>query len=444
MPDLDYGYEITIKTPATCEPAPTTVTNQWQRKISGNTNWENIDGANGISYVVTTADRSAKIRLQLNMSGAKANSNELTVTSVELDKDAGLTQFGNIAGDAKWFGGVLGPNGLIYGIPYAASQVLEIDPYFRTATPFGSALNGVWAGGTLLQSNGKIFCAPFTGTDILEINPNNKTTKTFGITGPSITTRNNWMGAVASTNPTILGEIYCIPYNYTKVLQINGKKSTAEVFGNLPSGDGKWSGAVVAPDGKIYAVPLNYSKVLEIDPSKVSSSIYYPTLSTFGNAGTGNWKWSGGVLAPNGKIYCIPFSSRTVLEIDTTGKDSQGFPTLSTFGDLGSNTYKWSGGFLAPNGKIYGIPFNTSKVLEIDPDAKTARTFGQLSGYDKWRGGVLAVEGTAYGVPYNSPKVLEMDFGSPAATGAYGLENWPLSGLPHNILEPRSLYFNKF
>ena len=39
--------------------------------------------------------------------------------------------------------------------------------------------------------------------------------------------------------------------------------------------------------------------------------------------------------------------------------------TTSTFGSL-SGTYKWFGGVLAPNGKIYGIPFNSTSVLCID------------------------------------------------------------------------------
>ena len=42
-----------------------------------------------------------------------------------------------------------------------------------------------------------------------------------------------------------------------------------------------------------------------------------------------------------------------------------GFRCTSTFGSL-SGSAKWQGGVLAPNGKIYGIPFNSTTVLEID------------------------------------------------------------------------------
>lgn len=39
---------------------------------------------------------------------------------------------------------------------------------------------------------------------------------------------------------------------------------------------------------------------------------------------------------------------------------------VSTFGSL-SGTVSWDGGVLAPNGCIYGIPFNSTTVLKIDP-----------------------------------------------------------------------------
>ncbi len=38
--------------------------------------------------------------------------------------------------------------------------------------------------------------------------------------------------------------------------------------------------------------------------------------------------------------------------------------TTTLFGSL-SGTVKWQGGVLAPDGKIYGIPYNSTQVLEI-------------------------------------------------------------------------------
>ena len=83
-------------------------------------------------------------------------------------------------------------------------------------------------------------------------------------------------------------------------------------------------------------------------------------------------------------------------------------PQVSTFGSL--NRYSnLAGGVLAPNGKIYGIPWESTTVLEIDPVAKTATTFGSLTGSGKWVGGVLAPNGKIYGIPNTSTTILEID-----------------------------------
>jgi hypothetical protein len=140
------------------------------------------------------------------------------------------------------------------------------------------------------------------------------------------------------------------------------------------SGTDKWVGGVLAPNGKIYGIPFYSTTVLCIDPSN-------NTVSTFGSL-TGSGKWIGGVLAPNGKIYGIPLESTTVLCIDPSNN------TISTFGSL-SGSGKWYGGVLAPNGKIYGIPCNSTTVLCIDPSNNTISTFGSLSGTYKWYGGYL-------------------------------------------------------
>ena len=81
-------------------------------------------------------------------------------------------------------------------------------------------------------------------------------------------------------------------------------------------------------------------RVLEIDPETRA-------LMLFGRVGGDPCKWYGGVLAPNGKIYTIPYSSPYVLEIDTERRIAR--PFAMTY----PHWAKWSGGVLAPNGKIY-------------------------------------------------------------------------------------------
>ena len=168
-------------------------------------------------------------------------------------------------------------------------------------------------------------------------------------------------------------------------------------FGSLPGSTYKWTGGVLAPNGKIYGIPYNSTTVLEIDPVN-------KTTSEFGTHSGPAYKWIGGVLAPNGKIYGIPYYGITILEIDPVNK------TSTEFGSFPGSTYKWSGGVLAPNGKIYGIPCNSTTVLEIDPVNKTTSEFGSLSEWGKWRGGVLAPNGKIYGIPYDFSSILEISF----------------------------------
>ena len=123
-------------------------------------------------------------------------------------------------------------------------------------------------------------------------------------------------------------------------------------------------------------------------------------VATFGSV-SGTYKWYGGVLAPNGKIYGIPYNPSTILKIDPETD------TATTLGSL-SGTSKWIGGVLAPNGKIYGIPYNSSTILKIDPETDTATTLGSLSGTSKWIGGVLAPNGKIYGIPANASTVLSL------------------------------------
>ena len=94
--------------------------------------------------------------------------------------------------------------------------------------------------------------------------------------------------------------------------------------------------------------------------------------------------------------------------------------SATTFGSVTSDNYKWQDGVLAPNGKIYGIPYNSTTVLEIDPVARTATSFGSLTGTYKWISGVLAPNGKIYGIPANSTTVLEID------TGCIGDFPWAL------------------
>ena len=179
--------------------------------------------------------------------------------------------------------------------------------------------------------------------------------------------------------------------------------STRSSMGASLSGSYKWAGGVLAPNGKIYCVPRNAEDILIIDPATNTA-----TRSTMGASSTGSNKWSGGVLAPNGKIYSIPLNAADILIIDPATDTA----TRSNMGASLSGSYKWVGGVLAPNGKIYCTPFLTSDILIIDPSTNTATrsTLGaSLTGSEEWFGGVLAPNGKIYYAPLNATDILIID-----------------------------------
>ena len=126
--------------------------------------------------------------------------------------------------------------------------------------------------------------------------------------------------------------------------------------------------------------------------------------------------YAGGVLASNGKIYCIPHSAtgggNAFLVITP---NSSGGGTLAFEGGTYNTTEKFVGGVLSQNGKIYCIPYNKTDVVVVDPTVTPATStfFGSLTGAAKWYGGVLAPNGCVYGIPYNSTSILKINTSLP-------------------------------
>ena len=77
-----------------------------------------------------------------------------------------------IAGQDKFLGGVMGRNGMIYGVPGHAKRVLKIDPKTQEVSLVGPNLPGKykWLRGVLAQ-DGNIYCIPCHAEAVLKINP---------------------------------------------------------------------------------------------------------------------------------------------------------------------------------------------------------------------------------------------------------------------------------
>jgi streptogramin lyase len=336
-----------------------------------------------------------------------------TVATISIDGD------GN-----KWYGGVLAPNGKIYCVPGAATSVLIIDPQDDSADastiidiPVSGGPSPDWLGG-VLAPNGKIYCIPWQASNVLIIDPatDTFTTKPIPESDPPVPDGSSkWHGGVLAPN----GKIYCIPYDSDTVLVIDPDADTFDTIpipdpgspGPSPSDPSKWYGGVLAPNGKIYCIPWKADYVMIIDPE---SDTMVPDAISF--SAVADLKWTGGVLSINGRIYCIPQEPRRVLIIDPATT------TVELAGYLPLDEDKWAGGVLGPDGRIYGIPRNYHSVLvidpiesatdpEIDPDGISLEEELGAARFDedKWTGGVLATNGKIYCVPNEADSVLIID-----------------------------------
>ena len=125
----------------------------------------------------------------------------------------------DFTGSGKWWGGVLGPDGKIYGIPYTSADILVIDPVAGTATrtSMGANLTGSskWIGG-VLAPNGKIYAMPLNSLDLLVIDPVADTATRTVLDGDFSGT-SKWIGGVLAPN----GVIYGVPYGGLDILALN-------------------------------------------------------------------------------------------------------------------------------------------------------------------------------------------------------------------------------
>ena len=163
--------------------------------------------------------------------------------------------------------------------------------------------------------------------------------------------------------------------------------SYVEQYGSFPGGNA-YSGGVLAPNGKIYFAPYSATVGRIVDPANNS-------VTTYGSF-PGNEAYNGGVLAPNGKIYFAPHNGTVGRIVDPTDN------TVTTYGSFpGSLAY--DGGVLAPNGKIYFVPYGASVGRFVDPSDNSVTTYGSFPGsVAPYSGGVLAPNGKIYFVPFKA------------------------------------------
>ena len=161
------------------------------------------------------------------------------------------------------------------------------------------------------------------------------------------------------------------------------------------------------------SIPANADTVLKIDPfTQIVSEI--PFGYRCHHRQDRKYKYLGGVLGPDGRIYCIPSDADYVLRIDpascTAVEIGPEIGTRATHCHISHNCNKWQNGFLAPDGLIYAIPLKSTAVLRIDPlNDEVDVVGGPYPGFEKWEGGVLSRTGAMYCMPLKSKQVLKIN-----------------------------------
>ena len=195
---------------------------------------------------------------------------------------------------------------------------------------------------------------------------------------------------------------------YTRTAQANrvpanniANDTTSTPAGTYP-GSSAFIGGVLLPDGRVFCVPLSSTSARIYDP--VANSVSTP-------AGTypGTGAFVGGILLPDGRVFCVPLQSTTARIYDPVAN------TVSTPAGTYPGSSAFIGGVLLPDGRVFCVPYSSTSARIYDPVANTVSTpAGTYPGTGAFEGGVLLPDGRVFCVPRNSTsaRLCSGDFSS--------------------------------
>jgi hypothetical protein len=216
--------------------------------------------------------------------------------------------------------------------------------------------------------------------------------ETFGNMGVAATFK--WSSAVELPNGKIMG----VPFSQTDAVILNTADDSV-VYVPTTASNYKWGGGILAPNnGCVYMIPSQRLFIGKIDPS---INLFNELANAITDSGTINY--FGGVLSQNGMIYCVPYSSNLILKIDPITDTWSEFDCQKTINS------KWAKGILAPNGFIYMIPHSETAVLKLNPSDDSISFFGNIAGTYKWASACITPSGIIYAMPYSDTRILKID-----------------------------------
>ena len=349
-----------------------------------------IQASNGIMYGLP-CNAPSVLRIDARN---KSCSSDIEITTLELPyhtlvEDDTKEQERQRTIPWKYHGGSISPvDDCIYCIPQSATRVLRIDPQTDECTFVGPRLPGKykWYGG-VVGKDGAIYGTPHNSQAVLRIcprkNQDGSVVVDVQLVGDLGDASHQWHGAGVSSDGTIV----CIPANTPRVLLITPPidikdPPTLEVLGDegvvatgenagRPDRKYKYLGAVSDPNNNVYCLPSGTERVLRVNTQTKTIDEIGPSLYVSGMERLKQNKWQNGFYCPKSEcIYAIPLAAETVLKIDLKHGHENGDPVVSTMGlpaEPFGGLAKWEGGVMAETGVMYCMPNNFKRVLRIEP-----------------------------------------------------------------------------
>jgi hypothetical protein len=285
--------------------------------------------------------------------------------------------------------GVLLPNGKVFIVPFQNTTARIYDPVTDTVTtPSGTYPgSGALVAGVLLP-NGKVFMLPGNSTIARIYDPVTDTVTASTAVFPS--GADTFVSAVTMAD----GRVFCVPYNSTTARIYDPvTDSTSTPSGTYPGSGAFYNGCLMS-DGRIYMVPRTSTTARIYDP--VTDTVTTPSGTfaiTFG--------WTTGILMQNGNVFIMPAAgtgSTTARIYDPTTNAL--ITSAATFPAATSTFY---GGVLLPDGRIFCIPRDSTTARIYDPVTDTLTTpSGTYNGNNHALSGLLLPDGNVLIIPYFS------------------------------------------
>jgi hypothetical protein len=226
-----------------------------------------------------------------------------------------------------WFGGLVGSDRCIYGIPQNANGVLKINPVTQDCTILGDGVLGdgmwKWHSGLAINGGRQIIGFPINADTFLVIDVEEGRLSTVGDDTIFKSGRHRipqdrrykYLGGASTIDGTYT---YLFPCDAERVIKI--KNDTLELFlvgPELLEGENKYQNGFVSRDGCLYGIPQRAAGVIHIVPASIydGDEDYVDVLYCGDDMVQVKDKFEGGVIDLEGNIYCIPLRAKQLLKV---------------------------------------------------------------------------------------------------------------------------------